>query len=126
MTHVLIIDDNRDDLDVMAEMLNHAGVASTIIQDTGQLGQIVPTLPPVDVIFLDLEMPGMNGYEVFEYLKAHTDLRAPVIACTVNFSQMNEIRKLGFQGFLGKPLSLTRFQEHLRRILNGEAVWELK
>jgi two-component system cell cycle response regulator DivK len=38
---------------------------------------------------------------------------------------MNKARAAGFNGFLGKPLDPDRFPEQIRRIMNGEAVWEI-
>jgi two-component system cell cycle response regulator DivK len=50
----------------------------------------------------------------------------PIIAVTAEASQdqMNKARESGFDGFLGKPLDPDRFPEQIRRILNGESVWE--
>jgi two-component system cell cycle response regulator DivK len=50
----------------------------------------------------------------------------PIIAVTAEASQeqMNKSRASGFDGFLGKPLDPDRFPDQIRRILNGEQVWE--
>jgi two-component system cell cycle response regulator DivK len=37
---------------------------------------------------------------------------------------MNKAKSSGFDGFLGKPLDPDKFPDQIRRILNGEAVWE--
>ena len=77
-----------------------------------------------DVIFLDLEMPEINGYEMIEILKNELGVSAPIIAYSVHISEVHVARKLGFDGFLGKPLRRTEFPGQLQRILNGEKVWE--
>ena len=38
--------------------------------------------------------------------------------------QMKKAKESGFDGFLGKPLDPDRFPDQIRRILNGEPVWE--
>ena len=50
----------------------------------------------------------------------------PIVAVTAEASveQMNKAREAGFDGFLGKPLDPDRFPDQIRRILNGEQVWE--
>ena len=50
-----------------------------------------------------------------------------VVAVTAEASseQIAKARLAGFDGFLGKPLDPDRFPDQIRRILNGEAVWEL-
>jgi two-component system cell cycle response regulator DivK len=37
---------------------------------------------------------------------------------------MNKAKNSGFDGFLGKPLDPDKFPDQIRRILNGEPVWE--
>jgi two-component system cell cycle response regulator DivK len=49
----------------------------------------------------------------------------PIITYTVHLSEMDMARKMGFDGFLGKPLDADRFPELIKRILNGKSVWEL-
>ncbi len=60
---------------------------------------------PIDLVFLDLEMPGIDGLEVFRNLKADNRFqRVPIIAYSVHISEINKVRQLGFQGFIGKPI----------------------
>ncbi|HEX2618780.1 MAG TPA: response regulator, partial [Phototrophicaceae bacterium] len=87
------------------------------------LSAILPGLKLVDVVFLDLEMPGLDGYQVKEMLRSSLG-DTPIVAYTVHVSEINEVRNLGFNGFLGKPLDNARFPGQLARILRGEAVWE--
>ncbi|MEO8608007.1 MAG: response regulator [Chloroflexota bacterium] len=122
-THALLIDDNTQNLRVLAQLLSKQGVTSTQVANPTKLSSILPTLDHVDVVFLDLEMPGIDGYHVKDMLKPQMG-DTPIIACTVHISEINALRQLGFDGFLGKPLDNTRFPDQLARILNGEAVWE--
>jgi CheY-like chemotaxis protein len=121
--HALIIDDNAHNLKVLSQMLTKQGVTSTEVTDPRKLSNLITTLPQVDVVFLDLEMPGLDGYEAKDLLRSYfSDI--PIIAYTVHVSEMNVVRELGFSGFLGKPLDTTRFPGQLARILNGEPVWD--
>jgi two-component system cell cycle response regulator DivK len=51
-----------------------------------------------------------------------------VVAVTAEASdeQMTKAKNAGFDGFLGKPLDPDRFPEQIKRILNGQPVWEWK
>ena len=51
----------------------------------------------------------------------------PIVAVTAesNKNQMEKARAAGFNGFIGKPLDPDKFPDQIRRILNGEQVWEL-
>lgn len=120
----LIIDDNSQNLGVLAELLTLEGVDYTLVQDPINLATVLKRIQPVQVIFLDLEMPGLSGYDVLKILKADARFQnVPVVAYTVHVSEINVARQLGFDSFLGKPLDAERFPEQLARILKGERVW---
>jgi CheY-like chemotaxis protein len=123
-THALIIDDNVDNIGVLAELLTFYGMTYTQIEDPVEVGAALGKLDHLDVVFLDLEMPGLNGYEVIELLKhdaKHKDV--PVVAHTVHTNEINNARQIGFHSFLAKPLDADRFSDQLKRILSGEHVW---
>jgi len=122
-THALVIDDNAQNLRVLTQLLSKQGVTSTEVLNPAKLQNILPTLKQVDVVFLDLEMPGVDGYSVKELLRAHLG-NTPIVAYTVHVSEINTVQQLGFDGFLGKPLDGARFPGQLARILRGEPVWE--
>lgn len=123
-THALIIDDNVDNIGVLAELLTFYGITYTQIEDPVEVDAALTAIDKLDVIFLDLEMPGLNGYEVIELLKHdanHKDV--PVVAHTVHTNEINNARQIGFHSFLAKPLDADRFSDQLKRILSGEHVW---
>jgi CheY-like chemotaxis protein len=123
--HALIIDDNRGNVDVLMDLLKTQGVTCTSLSSPRQLEQTLQQLETLDVIFLDLEMPNYNGFEVLAWLQADQRFGAvPVVAYTVHTSEINEAREAGFHSFLGKPLKPQAFPDHLRRILSGEPVWD--
>ena len=108
---------------VLVQLLNREGIACTEVTDPRKLVDLLPGLGKMDVVFLDLEMPGLDGYTVKDQLRAALG-KTPIVAYTVHVSEINTVRALGFDGFLGKPLDNKRFPEQLARILSGEAVWD--
>ena len=122
--HALIVDDNRDNVAILAQMLSMEGIQSTRVEDPTKLEQALARLPKTQVIFLDLEMPKLNGYEIFNQLRSLPAFRnVPIVAYTVHVSEINNARKVGFHSFLAKPLDQDHFPEQLARILNGDPVW---
>lgn len=123
--HALIIDDNIKNVMVLKMLLEELGWQCSAITHPAQLGFELVNLEQLDLIFLDLEMPGANGYEVMRYLRANPRFdNVPIIANTVHLSEINTVYEHGFQGFIGKPIDPDRFPGQLARILKGEAVWD--
>jgi two-component system cell cycle response regulator DivK len=121
----LIIDDNRSNLDVLSMFLSQQGVMVTAVQSVKQVSFALETINP-DVVFLDLEFPTGNGFDLLRDMKANPTLTGvPIVAYTVHTSEIDEARTAGFDSFIGKPLDSRRFPEQLQRILNGQAVWEV-
>jgi CheY-like chemotaxis protein len=123
--HALLIDDNAKNLGVLARLLSMEGVRYTQVQKSRDVAGLLGQLEPVDVVFLDLEMPDVNGYQILQHLKANPRFQTvPVIAYTVHVSEITVAQELGFDGFIAKPLDSDRFPAQLQRILSGQPVWE--
>lgn len=123
--HALIIDDNEQNANVLAQLLNRQKVTSTNVVQVQRLDGVLDGLKNIDVIFLDLEMPGVDGYKVLSRLKGDNRFTStPVVAYSVHVHEINNAHRQGFDGFLSKPLNATSFPDQLARILRGEKVWE--
>jgi putative two-component system response regulator len=78
---ILVVDDDRSELDSLAAILDHAGYANvTCTTDSAQvLGLCAETAP--DLLMLDLDMPHPDGFEVMEMLRPWIEGRSfPVVA----------------------------------------------
>jgi CheY-like chemotaxis protein len=122
--NVVVVDDDPMSLLVLAEALTLIGASCTTIQRPVDVSNTLRTMNQVDIIFLDLEMPDIDGYSLLRMLKEELQIDAPIVAYTVHTNEMNNARLSGFSGFLGKPLRLDQFPDRLDRILRGEGVWE--
>ena len=71
---ILIVDDTPANLQVLAGMLKDRGYKVRPVP-SGKLALLAAKREPPDLIFLDINMPDMNGYEVCEHLKADGDLQ---------------------------------------------------
>jgi CheY-like chemotaxis protein len=82
--------------------------------------------PPPRIIFLDIHMEPLSGFEMLDILRTHPNATgATIIALTA--SVMNEeihaLRRAGFDGAIAKPIKQTIFPALLQQIINGESVW---
>jgi CheY-like chemotaxis protein len=64
--HALVIDDNPKNVNVLARLLSEQEVTSTQITNPKLLDAALADVDTLDVIFVDLEMPGLNGFDVGE------------------------------------------------------------
>ncbi len=126
---VLIVEDNVSNFVLMARMLGYVGVHCEWKTSGYEVVEYADTLPRVDLILMDIRLPYEDGYQALRKLRASDKLRdIPVVAVTAYASeeQMSRARTAGFDGFIGKPLDPDRFPEQVRRMLNGEPVWEMQ
>jgi len=128
-TTVLIVEDNVSNFVLIARMLDHMGIHCEWKTSGYEVVEYADTLPEVNLILMDIRLPYEDGYEALRKLRASETLHdIPVVAVTAYASeeQMQRSRTAGFDGFLGKPLDPDRFPGQIRRILNGDPVWEIE
>lgn len=119
---VLCIDDNPVNLKLMTQLLNLRQNIQLITAHTPELGIELALAHQPDLILLDINMPGMNGYQVMEILRTYARLKStPVIAVTANAMPRDVARGIaaGFTHYLTKPLDLGTFLHTLDQCLNG-------
>jgi DNA-binding NtrC family response regulator len=75
----------------------------------------------IDVLVMLLAQQGVTTRSVASL----PSVRAALEAYSVHISEIERVRREGFQGFLGKPLDARRFPQQLQKILNGIPVWEM-
>jgi CheY-like chemotaxis protein len=124
--HALVIDDNELNIDVLTMLLANEGLSFTAIQFPRELPAVLESLETIDIVFLDLEFPAGDGFQILSELRTNPDLEnVPIVAYTVHTSEIDTARRAGFNSFIGKPLDAKRFPHQLKRILNRQPVWEV-
>ncbi len=79
-----------------------------------------------DVIFLDIHMEPIDGYEILRILREDLQLKDVIIiamTASVMAVDVEQLKEAGFSGLLGKPIRNRTFPEMLERILDGEPIW---
>ena len=107
---ILVIEDNEDNRDIVVRRLTRRGFTLTAAVDGFEGLRLAKDSLP-DLILLDLQMPGMDGYEVLRQLKAFPPTRAiPVIILTSHVLEDHErqARMAGCDDFETKPVNFPR------------------
>lgn len=126
---VLVVEDNVSNFVLVARMLAYMGVPRCEWKTSGwQVVEYADILPRVDLILMDLRLPYEDGYTALKKIRSSSRLKDTiVIAVTAeaNETQVAKAREAGFDGFLGKPLDPDKFPDQIRRLLQGDQVWEI-
>jgi two-component system cell cycle response regulator DivK len=127
---VLIVEDNVRNYALLARLLSFMGVKQTEWRRSGwQIPEFAhDAMPRVDLVLLDIHLPDEDGYEVLARLREDEHFRETrIVAITADVTSVNLTRaqSAGFDGFLAKPIDVDQFPDQIRRILEGEAVWDL-
>ena len=115
MKRILIVDDEEDICQVVQASLEEFGGWQTVLAYSGQDGLTLAQAEHPDAILLDVSMPGMDGFELFEKLQEDPETREiPVILLTskVLARDRNRFAHLAIVGVITKPFNpLTIWQQ---------------
>ena len=123
--NILIVDDQQSNVLLLGEMLRDAGyacIASTI--DPYAVCEL-HRKNRYDLILLDLQMPGMDGFQVMEGLKEiETDGYLPVLVITAQPAHKLRALATGAKDFVSKPFDLVEVQTRIHNMLEVRLLYK--
>jgi PAS domain S-box-containing protein len=117
---VLYIEDNPMNLRLMQQVFSGKKEWELRGAINAEIGLEMAKMDPPDLILLDINLPGMDGYQALALLKAGTETKhIPVIALSANAMKGDRERgmKAGFVDYLTKPLDILMLLSLLNKIL---------
>lgn len=125
---IVIVEDNFQNYVLMTRLLAQLGVKDCVWKESGwQVLEFAESLPQIDLILMDIFLPGSDGYTLLERLRGHPRYEESLIIAVTADASMQNMRRAetsGFDGFIGKPLNPDLFPTQISRVLRGESVWE--
>jgi len=122
---ILLVEDTPDNLKLMTYLLRAYG-HTVLAVESGEEALAAATTHRPDVVIMDIQLPGIDGYQALQRLRADPERPAiPVIAVTANAMVGNRDQALaaGFDGYITKPINPTDFvpaiEAHLTAALRG-------
>ncbi len=112
---LLLVDDNELNLELFSDALTTDG--HEVVTETDPLrGQRRALAEPFDLIVLDIQMPGTDGYAVCRSLRA-AGVSGPIVAVSSNAlpEHVAEGQRAGFDSYLTKPISPAELRAAVRR-----------
>ena len=121
---VLVVEDNAVNMMIGVAMLEHWGVVVTQAADGPQALAAVERAAragePFDAVLMDVQMPGMSGYEATRLLRTRWSLlQLPIVALTAAAltSERERATEIGMNDFLTKPIDANKLRMALQRVL---------
>ncbi len=120
---LLVVDDNESNRDIMARQLRRKGYDVITAEDGERALQIVDD-ETVDLIILDIMMPGIDGVEVLRRLRRkHSPAQLPIIMATAKTDPQDIVQtaELGANDHVGKPLDFAVIGAKVQALLRLKA-----
>ena len=111
----VIIDDNKDAADTMSLVIEQLGGSARTANDAVSGLKAIREFTP-DIVFLDLSMPGIDGYEACRRIRSEIADRNVVVVAMTGWAQDQEKQRAleaGFDAYLVKPVDPAAFEELL-------------
>ncbi len=120
--HILLAEDNPTTQDLLSILMGQMGIKLSIV-DNGQSAIDFLETQTVDLIFMDCQMPQLDGFEATAHLRAR-GMSTPIIALTAYALEEDERQCLsvGMNDFLSKPFRQSDLKAVLSRWLDAAAV----
>ena len=117
---ILVVEDQEDNRRIMRDLLTSAGY-EVMEAVTGEDGVIAAETHRPDLILMDIQLPGLDGYEATRQIKANPDLEhIPIIVVTSYALSGDDVKafEAGCNAYVSKPFSprelLAKIREYLQ------------
>jgi len=116
---ILVIDDNRTNLDLMLYLLQSRG-HTPVGADSGLTGLLTALEGDYDLCLCDILMPGIDGFELAKRIKADARCKSkPLVAVTAlaMVGDRDRVLAAGFDGYMDKPIDPHKFVDQVETFL---------
>jgi DNA-binding NarL/FixJ family response regulator len=124
-TRLMIVDDHPLFRGALSQALA-ASITGAVIVESGSLDELVAQLAQstdIDLILLDLAMPGVQGLSGLLYLRAqHPEIPVVIVSASEDAPLIRRAIEFGASGYAPKSLPVERIRDAVRQVLSG-AIW---
>lgn len=116
---ILIIDDEQDIIDILETVLKRDGFENIFVANNGTDGiELFKSVNP-DIVLLDIMLPDINGYDVFNELRKHTNV--PILFISAKSEEVDRLLgfAIGADDYITKPFSAKEVSFRLKARLKA-------
>jgi CheY-like chemotaxis protein len=121
-TRILYVEDNAANLALVRKVLEHAGAYTVIGCTTGEEGFAAAQADPPALVLLDLDLPGIDGFELARRLRAEPKLAAiPLVAISASVMKQERDQAIaaGCVRFIEKPFDIGELRAVVEQVLRA-------
>jgi PAS domain S-box-containing protein len=123
--HILIVDDQKSNVSLLEQLLGEAGYTRVASTMNSQEVCALHRKNRYDLILLDLQMPGMDGFQVMAALKTNeSDGYLPVIVLTAQPGHKLRALQAGAKDFISKPFDLVEVKTRIHNMLEVRLLYK--
>ena len=118
---IVIVEDQPDNLKLLTTLLTIKGHQVVGLPNGDRLTEVVRSQPAPDLVLLDIQLPGRDGYELLAELQGLPERSWKVVALTAHALPEDRARasEAGFDGYITKPIDVRTFPAEVARYLGG-------
>lgn len=117
---ILAVDDEAISIDLIKSIFAEQSIYRLLTADSGEEALALLKEGGVDLVLLDLEMPGMKGLEVYKHIKEICDVPVVCMTATKELATMEKARQMGVDDYVTKPF----MPQILLETVYGALTWE--
>ena len=120
---VLVMDDSMLALEFTREALEAAGFAVLVASEPAELAEHLAAGVTIDLIILDVQMPGVLGDALATGLRSERGVRVPILLCSGHdeAALAERARNAAIDGYISKQAGIDAMVAQVRRMLSREA-----
>ncbi len=118
---ILVVEDNALNLKLVRDVLTVSGY-EVVAAPSGEEGVTLAQTCDPDLVLMDIQLPGIDGYEALRQLRQNSQLDGvPVVAVTAFAMREDRERaaREGFDGYIGKPISVRALPSQVSEFLSN-------
>ena len=118
LDHILVVDDDREIRQMVADYLQKSGLRATAVADGREMRAVLDT-NAVDLIVLDLMMPGEDGLTLARNLRAGKHRAIPIVMLTARDDQTDRIvgLEMGADDYVTKPFAARELLARIKAVI---------
>ena len=120
MESILIVDDDINLCTVLSEELNAIGYETSYLTDGEEVAKVLEA-GKVDLLLLDLKMPGTDGFNILQQVNNHLNSHPKIVVLTAyaDVKSAIESARLGASDFISKPYDFDELLITIRKVLQS-------